>query len=327
MSDLIKLLVTDTTTGTARFFPLDYVDSFSCKIARYGGYAEFSLSTSLPWGTSLVDWVSNQDRLELYYQGVLRYRGYVRGRTRSEEEPKTLIVEGYGALLGIRNQICRKRIGVTIDAADISSIFSQVINSFVLTARGPNGLPLIQDVEVQSIGVTSSGVDGYNKLSGDVLDDIQNQTANLAVWGCDVNPANQDRAYTRKINTGPTPDHVIVLPSPNVEAAQSEDQEADIRNILLINGGNPIFPQLCHNGDFQLPAYHQDASTNLLQNGGFEIGSVNKSGDVADWGNNGTGASIKNASYSPPSIIQPYEGNNCLQLDKPGRERQPGAGK
>lgn len=318
MADEIQIKITAVTTKQVKYLPIIYVESMSCKIARYGGFAEFTINTTLPWSSGLLAWVSYRDIMEIYYKGVRRYRGYVRARTKSEEEPQKLVIEGYGALLGVRNQICNKRIATAISTVDVSSIFSEIANMVVIGSLGPNGTQLISDVEVQNIGVNSSGIDAYNKLSGPVFDDIQNQSANLAVWGCDVNPLDQNRLYLRKITQGPIVDHVLVAPAQGIEVIQSQEQEADVRNILLISGGNPIYPQLCHNGDFKLPVYHQDLATNFLTNGGFESGDTNRTDHVQDWDTHGSGASIKSAAYDPPSIIQPYEGNKCLQLDHAG---------
>jgi len=309
-----KIIVTSADGVKRRQLPAAQITGATARLERYGGYGQFTVSTAIAYKSDALASIVKGDRAEFYYQGTLRYRGWIEERLEAEGDPSTLAFTGFGLSFLAGQQFCYGRYAYAGAGKDLGDVFAEIAcdatasrNQTLPPAAGRLSLPLYDALQVAKIGTTSTFVDAYHKLLKDVANDlVQNQAANLAVWGGDVDAFGQNRLYFRPL--APTtfpPMHTVLVPSNQTEAAQSEDQAGDVKNRVLMTGGQPRFPQLAHNGGFDLPVVFQQGDSGLIDDGDFES---------QHW-SLGSGASYKDAGHNEG---QPFSGNWMVEMDHPG---------
>lgn len=308
-----KIIVTSADGSKRRRLPAFQITKASARVERYGGYGQFSVDTAIPFSGDALSTILKGDRVEMYYGGVLRYRGWIEERMRVEGEPDTLGFVGYGLSFLLGQQLCYGRYAYAGNGADLATVFAEVVrdatqsrNQTLPPAMGRQGLPLYDALQVLQVGALTTFVDAYHKLLGDVANDLVQQSGNLCIWGGDVDAFGQNRAHFRPLAaiTG-TPMHVIPVPARRTQTAQAEDQAGDVKNRTLMTGGPPRFPQMLHNGGFDLPAAFQTGDSGLITDGDFEQQSWALS----------NGAAYKDAGHQEG---QPFSGNWMVELDHVG---------
>lgn len=309
-----KIIVTSADGTRRRRLPAAQITDANARIERYGGYGQFQVNTAIPYKADALSTVVKGDRVEFYYQGTLRYRGYIEERLQTEGEPDTLSFTGYGMSFLAGQQLCPGRYAYAGTGKDIGDVFAEIVrdanqsrSQSLPPAMGRQGLPVYGALQVLKVGTATTFVDAYRKLFKDVANDlVQNQAANLATWGGDVDAFLHDRLYIRPVTPATFPAmHTLLVPSRQTEAAQAEDQAGDIKNRVLMTGGQPRFPQLNHNGGFDLPVVFQQGDSGLITDGDFESQSWSL----------GSGASYKDAGHNEG---QPFSGNWMVEMDHPG---------
>lgn len=313
MKNHFSTRITSFEGKTKRRIPVAQLGNVSYKIGRYGGYADFTIDTTVSTTSPTFSQVQIGDRVEFYYGGVRRYRGYVTSLAPSETEPHNLVISGYGASFLAKKIHCKKRYIRVGLGTDIADIFSEFAYDFISKAKGFGGQQLAPVVDSELIGTTANAVDAWHKLSNDVLNDFISQSGNLATWGMDVDPLfNLDRIFFRKISdtTLAYADHTIPIPSQNVSTTTAELQAGDIYNGVYITGGQPKYPQLLHNGSFELPTNHLEGESNVIVDGGFESG-----GNGSQTWSARSGASYKVSGQNEGNT---YEGNYMMEFDHVG---------
>jgi hypothetical protein len=312
-----KLLVTNPTGTARRRFPVKQVTNFTATITRYGCFADFTISTSVRFDDPSFSAIQDGDRVEAFANGVRLYRGYVTTRAPIEDDPlQRLAISGQGMQYFARKQLADQVYPYPGDGADISQPFSDIAHDWIIDPGilGIGGEPVAVDVQALRVGVLTDNVDARLKVTGDVFDDLTSQSGNLATWGVDVNPAGQNRLFIRPIDdVTSTPRHVISIPSKKVSRAQSEHRSDDVVNVLLVEGGDPRYPQLLANGNFKNPVVYQEGGSNIIPNGDFET--------QTDWTHSGTGgntADYKQTDYNGTYKGEPYSGQWQMEFDNVG---------
>lgn len=310
-----QVIVTSHDGTQRRRLPARNIGIPTWAIERFGGYAEFTLPTTLPFlaGTNiLID-----DRVEYWSQGVRLYRGYVTAITPSNEDPPKLLFAGYGVSKSVRELPSLRDYAFPGGAYPLNLAWAKVTQDVLNAAAGPGGLPLVTTLDAEDIGPggpTIASLAARNKIFGDVIDNLMTSAANLSIWGGDVGPDNGDRLYFRGIQAAAPPTHVIPVPSRRVEKSVSERQAGDIINQVLISGGAPQWPQYLFNGNFEEPVWQQEGSGNLVKNGDFEENTI------WSYGGSGLGARRRQAFYqfSGPINAVPFSGGWFLDLQEVG---------
>lgn len=311
----LQLYIT-SADGTRRRLARANVETVTTTLERMGGYGQATIVTSLPYHQAGALTVRPGDRVETFYGGKRRYRGYVSALAPSGEEPRKVVITAFGAAALLRKQFCDKVYAFPQGGVDVSAAFAQLAQDSLLKATGPGGFRLIQSVQSLPIGTTVQTLDARRKLAGDALDGLVKEAGNLAVWGCDVDAAGLNRLYLRPLAPAAPPTHAVAVPGRAVLEAGGEEQTADLVNQLLVTGGAPTYPNLLHNGGFELPIYQQDGAGNLVVNGDFE--GAQDDHTVSNWGLSGGAQSFTTFSI-PPKQAAPYTGKRCLGLEGTGQ--------
>ncbi len=332
MADNFQIIITSADGTQRRRFPSKYWQAPSWGIERYGSYGDFNLPTSLAFSADSLPSIVLGDRVEFWYAGKRRYRGYISARTPSENEPETLVLSGYGASLALGKQRCTKRYAFSgLLGVDVSQAFAGLARDFLVGTNLPSGVPAVASVQALPIGLTLTNLDAWDKLASDVLATIVTATGNQAVWGVDVDPSGANRLFLRPMTSPAAPaDHVLPVPGRGLTAAEGEWQSADIVNDLLLYGGPPQFPQLLHNGDFELPVVSGEGLGNLVVNGSFEtdhvgsndIGGQDGSQNHSDSWTFNSGATTDSDILNTPARATAYSGHRFLVLEQGGTANQ-----
>ena len=312
----LQLYITSADGTKRRKLPRAQVESVSTQIERSGGYGQGTVSTAIPYQDAGTLTVQIGDRVETWFQGKRRYRGYVTAISPTEDEPHKVSITAFGVSLLLRKQFCDRSYAFPALGVDVSAAFSALAQDFLLKATGPGGERLIQSVQSLFVGTNIQYLDARQKLAGDIIDSLIKSAGNLAVWGCDVDSSGSDRLYFRPLSPVLPPTYAIPVPGKNVETATGEMQTADLVNQLFITGGAPIFPQLLHNGGFELPVYQESGAGNLVLNGGFEVAGDDH--HVSQWALNNGAQSFTTFSF-PPKQAAPFTENRCLGLEGAGQ--------
>lgn len=253
-----------TPGGLRRSLPNNRIKAAKWTDERYGGWTDFSLDLNALLTDSIA--AAQGDRIEFWWQGERRYRGYVTSVTLSEEDPPVVTVSGYGiAFFAAKPTVSHAFVYPT--PTDISRAFAEIASEFV----SPLNPTLV--IDAQPVGALIQQAESSYKSVGEVVNDlVQNQGENLAVWGGDADSDGNDRLFVRPFST--VVDHAIRIPGRNTTVGKRETQSADIVNRLTILGGNPRFPNLIYNSSFERPRFSGEGEGNLLGDPDFEAGGV-----------------------------------------------------
>lgn len=292
-----------SASGRRKRFSRKALASWECSEIRYGGFADFSLTTNV-LATDLPTLVAT-DLVEMWLNGVPRFRGEITGRERTADEPPKLTLTGYGRMLRAGAHVAHKRY-VYPQSVDVSQAIRDVVRDWVQPFE-----PRPLSVRTLPVGQTISSTDAYIKMTKDVFDDIIKLAADRAIWGVDVinDPADgeygTDRFYVEPVHTAA--DWFLPAPSKLRGGAEYLEQTDKVVNTLTIVGGTPKYPNLLYNGGFERPVFSGDQSAgNLLNSPGFE--------DRHNWSLNG-GADYKSTGNNEGPA---YEGTQMVQIDSVG---------
>lgn len=272
---------------------------------RYGGFQDFTLNLNATFAEGAD--IAPGDRIEFWWKGERRYRGYVYGTARDQADPQKLSVTGFGISYHAGKPIATHPYAYPVPA-DLSRAFADIATEFVTPV-----LPTLR-ISAEIVGATVSRVEATYKSFRDVMNDLcANQGENRALWGGDVRLVDSaDQLFIRPFDTAVR--WSVAVPGALAGAGRSEAQAGDIVNRLLILGGNQKFPNLIYNPSFERPRYGGEGSGNLLEEGGFEPEGAetqtDSSGFHAPWGGSGT---YKSGSGTGEGA--PYEGSWMAETD------------
>lgn len=313
------LSITNQDGSLARAWPSDAMETFSCNIERYGGYADFTVLFAESIVSSLLYNVEHCDKIEAWFDGVLQYRGYVSGITPSESEPNKISIVGYGRSQTLKKSAIDLNLVYPSGSVDLSTVFYAVINDYVIPQLlATNALTL--RVSANFINVPMRTFTAKNTTLGNGLDFLTQAANNLSVWAVYVDSSGFDIALISPLGSATNADHVIVVPGRKSGDFSSESQSADIINSAILIGGDPLFSNLIHNGDFESPILAADTivtTNNIIDNGSWERGGT-------PW-TFSSGASIekgKAGQYNSAGAdhVQAFDGNNYLEMDHVGEK-------
>lgn len=306
-----EIVVTNTARTQRRSVPRECFQGCSGRIMRYGGYAEATFNTTLGLAQSLME---IGDCVEAWYLGYKTgfrvYRGYITAFAPSEENPPKLTLQTNGVAFWVSKRPINRVFSYPYGSVDVSKPFSDLATAFLVGPGGtigPQNVPLIDSVVPEPIGtIFLSSLNVENQTGGEGIQQLVKAAGNLAVWGGDCDDSDNNRLYIRPFANQAKPDHVVMIPSKGVSAANGEHQAADVINYITFSGGAPTYPQLIHNGDFRLPVSTAPGQGNVIANPDFEDGAF-------AWTLAG-GAAIATSAVSAPIRAIPYLGTYFLAL-------------
>jgi hypothetical protein len=258
-----QVIVRDAN-GARRRLPHRQITAASWGQTDQGGMDQFSLTVTAELGSLTVQ---QDDQVDVWVEGLRRYRGFVSEIAQAKGSPDQVVVSGYGLWQRIGAIVCDKSYYEPA-GADISVVVGRIIRDFVL--RNPEFSGLTTDL--QEVGFTVYAVDATLKPLGDVLSDLMRQIDNRAVWGCDVDDQGRDRLFLRPLGSTSDPDLVGAVPSRRVTAADGAARTADSITRLTIQGGTPRFPNLLENASFEKLRFaaSEESGDSILEDPGFE---------------------------------------------------------
>jgi hypothetical protein len=250
---------------------------------RLGGFGQGGLSTAAE------SFTLPGDRVEMWQDDALHYRGYVAERDTSGGDPSAEEVTLYGRAQVLTKILADKlyRYGVAVDA---SLIAEQVWTDWIE--------PLFPwlTVQFETTGVELLTFDSRGKTVSDVLSGLAQLCGGGAVWGVDYDPADgKDRLYFRPASGDP--DYTIAVPSAGVGKVTGSASTSDLVNVLTVDGGD------------------MGARGNKLKNGGFE--AITPGG-----GGTGLGSLLENGDFEQDSHQEgagPGVGGGINEDPTPGR--------
>jgi hypothetical protein len=315
-----RFYATITSKSGRLTYPLSprQVSSAEWSLEENGGYGQFSLSL-LPNG-SVEDWLDPDEvepfsRVEMFVDGVCRYRGFSTRPAVTLGDPVRYEISGFG-LSAVAGITVSKSNLVYASTRDVSDIMGDLISQR-LDALWP-GLQR----SLQPTGVNKERFESKGKRFQEAADELSSSTGGDMIWGF---YHTETDAYTdstdieikwhhkrpNQIRSGlktnlALPDHAFVVPSSGVSGSSGDRDYMRIENYAHFTGGNPANPNLIPNGQFDAPIKAGSGNANLFLNGDFEEGG----GTPTSW--YGYQHVRKTASGDAGS---PFSGDAFLELD------------
>jgi hypothetical protein len=280
--------------GARKPLPRTHVMSADWNDLRYGGWEQFNLDLAATFVQ--VAELTHGDRVEFWYRGERRYRGYVYAIERHEDDPQTIKVSGYG-IAHRASKFSSNHAWVYPAQVDISRPFSDLI--------AENVLPLLPGLKVRSegIGANVQQVESAYRMIGEVISDLcQQQGENRGLWGGDVDDDGYDRLFLKPFSDAL--DWTIPVPGRHATGAGNQRDSGDIVNRLTILGGNPRFPNLVPNSSFEEFRFSAAGDGNLVGDPSFE--------ELGVWTGSGT------VLLPEGAVASAYEGLAVCETDVDG---------
>ncbi|BDI27981.1 hypothetical protein CCAX7_000320 [Capsulimonas corticalis] len=263
--DIEPRFISGTTGLRLQVNPDDFVDGTSWELLEAGGTGQINVSLARLYdvalgvaGGDLVEiWARNTDGAE-----TLRARGVVTIPEPTLDLKEKCVLTAYGRMEDMNHVVLDKVIVHPADK-DLSAFAAEIADDYA--ARRP-GLVFVRDI--QDTGVSLETLTLSNTTARAAMDQLQQQAGRNSVWGWDIDPVtNLDRFYLRPrvASVGHqwfVGDRVKVLSSPL--------DHTNIANGIKLQGGPAKYPQLVTNPSFEIPIVPNEASGNMLSDGGFE---------------------------------------------------------
>jgi hypothetical protein len=282
-------------------FPSRKISSLQWENLISGGYGTGRVVLETPWENYQL---TGNERVDIYLNGVLAYRGLARMTENNLEEEQNKVVNLYG-LIGLVGKPINTRYAYPAPV-DISVIAQDLFNDYVLP-YDPNAI-----ANLSTTGITLAMFDAVGKTFKQAMDDLLSFGPTLGSWQWDA--ALSGGVYQNRLNLNPTlPAVQYVWPvGGNIKAALYPSDSNAIVNTMKILGGMVSQPNLVNNGDFEHPASPDVNHGNLLGNAGFELGTE---ATASPW-NLTSGASVKGTSDPGSGLNGAHSGSNWLALDQ-----------
>lgn len=252
------------SAGKRKYLPP--ITHVSYEVLEKGGFGKGSIESFIAWdGLVLV----GNERVDVYYNGTLRYRGYVRIPERhivGSGETASPTLGGLMDRIGKYQVRRRYAYGAPVD---LSVLFADILDDEVTIS---SRLPTVVS-DIQTVGVTISVFDAVGKTVRDAFDSICDIAPNLCIWGFDVDgtaPVPLDRAYIR-----PRPTATLYKPSIGKEIdslTYSEDVTQVVNTLRPLHGGKVKYSNLAPNPSFENPQPNSELVGNLVTDYSFENG-------------------------------------------------------
>ncbi len=267
-----SVLLFDQTGNARKPLPMRSVTGATYSNDRRGGHNSFGVALAVE---TLSTWPIAEagDRLEIWYGGRRKFRGYVTSPEGAFGDPPRVGLVGYGLATKIARVSCDKRYTFP-PGTDAAEAFRILARDFIQ--------PLFPGlvIEAQATGATVSTLDASHKKFGDVVNEILRGLGEYASWGCDVvgdrqadDPTNSDlgadRLYIRATDPDALPDLVYPVGSRALKDIQSRADASDLCNVLTLFGGAAKYPNLVPNSSFEYPTIDGEDTGNLLVNPSF----------------------------------------------------------
>lgn len=252
---------------------------FECgfTVLERGGYAEGYLRALTQWD-DLTTIFSGTERVDVWWRGALRYRGYLKLPEREGNEAGEFATPNlYGLMQWLDTIQCKKKY-VFAEDTDLAAIAQAIIDDFVLVTDGVTTEPVITSpplphdltTDMDTVGQTARQFDTRGMSVAAALTALCDVVPFSCHWGCGVDatsPIPGDVIYFRPRST-------TVAYRPSIGGAlaswsQSEDA-AGIVNALIVQGGPVSQPNLVTDGSFEDPSPASELVGNLLSDYSFE---------------------------------------------------------
>lgn len=284
--------------GGRKVFPNYLITDYGWELIERGffGQATVTIVDTFDGGVSNP---VGEDRIEIWRDGILRYRGYVSMVEQVLGEPEQKIITAYGLANRMTSIIAWKRY-IYPGGTDISQAFTDIVSDLIA--------PQLQNLErdIQFVNYNVENFDCYGMTIKEVFDNLCDQAARQAVWGFDIAPSGNNRIFIRPKEDGVKYKYQA---GGNIKSWSYPPDYGNIVNRVRLIGAESKFPNLIENASFEYPKQADNTDGNLMNNGGFELGT-------AGWTLQGSGNWIKTDN--------PHSGTNRLNLNDDGeRARSP----
>lgn len=289
-----------------REIPRGSIASVTWDDEQQGGWTSCSIETHVP--NTALPTIQNGDEVWVFvlHSGnkELRYKGKIVRRSVSQETGTTLTLSCEGKSSDIRRTMLNRQYFLP-GPPDMSVLFNAIAQDVIPKFPGVN-------VVTTPVGINKGIFEAFMMNFGDVADDIVRQSGNRSSWGVrgDINPPYTETLELRRNVSLSTilgvsgRGRVLALPQTAVSSSSGDLDATNIRNVLWLRGGPPVYPNLIQNSDFRLIEQTSAEVGNLILDPSFEDRSSN-------W-TLANGASFKAGGLSEGAT---YHGDDMVLLD------------
>lgn len=253
-------------------FPAHCVESCEWEVLEQGGYGRAEITLAQDFGTGAI---GGTDRIEIWLDGRIRYRGRVAVPEGRLEGTERLAITAYGAVEALNHILCTKRYVFPAEE-DIGSAFQQVFTDFIWLSGQRIGGDCFDrtGLEIGSLdpgGLTSvrEALEALHELSGGAFW-WGFRTEHELDWTPPAEEAGNDYLFVQMKSEDVKYRFVV---GGSVQALTYPQDYSGIVNWLHLTGGAMPFPNLLPNSSFEEPAAAGAESGNVVTNPSFEFGT------------------------------------------------------
>ncbi|MHB0913990.1 MAG: hypothetical protein ACYC2Y_11205 [Armatimonadota bacterium] len=244
--------------GNRKYFPNDKITSVSWELLERGYYGSFSIELSESFGGDLA--FTGADRVDIYLDDELRYRGYVGTPEQSFDLSEKVTVTGYGLAARLESILVDKWY-VHPGGVDVSQVVAAMLADYI--SPRISGLAL----DIQTVGYTTEELQTDNQKAREVIDSLADLCAKEAVWGFDVDGDGNNRFFFRPKGSAV---NYKFSPGKYVKTYSYPPDYSQIVNTVHLVGAEAKFPNLVENSSFERPKQTDTSDGNALLDSGFE---------------------------------------------------------
>ena len=270
----IRLYNGPAPTGDRKHLPIHKITGVNWELIREGYFGNCDVDVMEDYDSGSA--ATGGDRLEVWYNSELRYRGYVVNPEKRLDIPEGKAIHCYGQVEKL-NSIRVGQIYAYPGGQDVSIAVARIFADHI----APNFVFLESDI--QSVGYTVENLPFETTYARDAMQELSDMCGGNVYWGFDtvLDPDGSgqliDRFFFRPLDTSVLYKYQV---GGKVREYTESPSYADIRNVVWITGGEAKYPNLVADSSFEQPKQADASDGNLVQNPGFESGSGS---DANNW--------------------------------------------
>lgn len=263
MTDLGPDVRLYSAAGARKPFPTFAIASVDWELSDRGYYSKCGIEIKADFDGALN--VDNGDRVDIYVDGTLRYRGYIRTLQAQLDTSERLVITACGLMEQLNGILVPGRY-VSAGSTDVSAFATWLYDNYISERLAP-AVGLTSDIQTVGVAFEPLKLDCNRDNARKLMDTLADLAGSALVWGFDTDGSGQDRFFVRPKPEGVA--HKFQIGG-RVRSYDYPRDSTSVVNTIHLTGSAADYPNQLANSSLEEPIVCDAEHADLLVGGSLE---------------------------------------------------------